>query len=50
MSDGDGDKLHSSHYFLRAARGGGVFLGLLCEFDVATEVFAQSDFYDNEGA
>jgi len=38
-------------YFLRAAiRGGGVLLGLLVEFDVATEVPSEADLDEDEGA
>ncbi len=50
MSDRDGDELHSSLIFLVAHDEGGVFLGLLCKFDVAAEVYAESDFYENVGA
>jgi hypothetical protein len=35
-------------YFLRAVTRGGVFLGLLREFGIAAEYFAESDFDENE--
>ncbi len=50
MSDGDGDKLHSSPIFLEGREEGRVFLGLLRELAAATEVSAESDLHEIEGA
>ena len=50
VSDGVGDELHFSQELLESRDEGGVFLGLLREFGIAAEVFAEFDFHENECA
>ncbi len=49
-SHGDGEKVHSILVFLEGRDEGEIFLGLLYVFDVAAEIFRESDFNENEGA
>ena len=47
VPDGDGDKVHSPLVFLEGRIEGGVLLGLLCVFLVASEVSGKSNLYEN---
>jgi len=48
VSDGDGDELYFSPVLLEGRDEGRLFLGLLCEFVIASEVSAKFDFYEDE--
>jgi len=50
VSDREGDKLHPSPLFIEGRYEGGVFLGILCELDVAAEVYAKANLDDDDGA
>ncbi len=49
-SDWEGDELHISLVFLEDRNEGGIFLGLLRKFDVASEVSEEAELDDDEGA
>ena len=50
VSDREGDKLHSSPILLEGLDEGGIFIGLLCELNVAAEVSAEADLDYGDGA
>jgi hypothetical protein len=50
VADGKGNKLHPSPVSSEGRQEWGVFLGLLLELIVASEIHAETDLDDDEGA